>query len=367
LVGLFNWMAEALLTWAGPRPAILLLLVSALLTILLTVTLSLSFLTKGVNAVLINRLYSDYSGGSTVRPPDLSPRDGAGKDLDPIRVFWLAIIAVFLILSGAGIVWIQHLDLREDVAITAHRGSSRAAPENTLSALRQAVADGADYAEIDVQTTRDGQVVLLHDRDFMRLAGDPRRVEDLTLAETGEIDVGGWFDPAFSGERIPTLAEAIDLVRGQLRLNIELKFNRPDPNLAAAVVEVVRQKGFERECVFTSLDLASLQEVERIDSGLTTGLVLTRAVGNPARLPVDFLSLNTSAAVPRLISYAHRNGKAVHVWTVNDPETMTRMVEAGVDNVITDEPRNMRQVLDERSRLTPAEKLALLLRRRIIG
>ena len=163
------------------------------------------------------------------------------------------------------------------------------------------------------------------------------------------------------------MAEAIDLVRGELRLNIELKFNRPDPNLAAAVVEVLRQKEFIQESVITSLDLASLREVERIEPRLTTGLVLTRAVGNPARLPVDFLSLNASVAVPRLISYAHRNGKAVHVWTVNDAETMVRMIEAGVDNVITDEPRGMRQVLEERANLTPGEKLALQLRRRIIG
>ena len=365
-VAFLERLAEPLLMWAGLRPAIVFFLVAALLPVMLTVTLSASFHAKGINAVLINGLFRDFTGGSSVAPPDLPPAGGMELGWSPLRILWLGIIIGFAATSAAGVIWVQRLDFQDNVAITAHRGSSREAPENTLSALRQAVADGADYAEIDVQTTLDGQVVLLHDGDFMRLAGDPRRIEDLTLDEARQIDVGGWFDSSFMGERIATLAEAIDLVRGDLRLNIELKFNRPDPALAAAVVAVVQQARFQDECVITSLEMASLQEVKQMDPRMTTGLVLTRSVGNPARLPVDFLSLNISAASPRLISYAHRYGKSVHVWTVNDPETMRRMVEAGVDNVITDEPRNMRRALEERAELTPAEKLALQLRRRII-
>jgi len=367
LVGLITWLGGGLLQWAGLRPALVFFLVAALLTLLVAITLPISFLTKGINAILINNLFSEFTERSVVAPPDLPTARGGRAIRNPIRLIWLVIFTGFLGMMIAGVIWVQSLDIPETVAITAHRGSSRLAPENTLSSLRQAIEDGADYAEIDVQRTRDGQVVLLHDRDFMRLGGDPRRIEDLTLEEAREIDIGTRFDPAFAGERIATLAEAIDLVRGELRLNIELKYNRPDPALAAGVVEVVRQKGVVEESVITSLDLASLQEVKRIEPRLKTGLVLTRSVGNPARLPVDFLSVNTAAAGARLISYARRNGKAIHVWTVNDSETMARMVEAGVDNVITDEPAEMQRFLEERAELTPAEKLALQLRRRLLN
>ena len=101
------------------------------------------------------------------------------------------------------------IDTDVTVHITAHRGSSRRAPENSLSAVRQAIADGADFAEIDVQSTRDGQVVLWHDADLMRTIRDPRQIGDCTLAELQTLDVGSHFSPAFAHERIATLEEAI--------------------------------------------------------------------------------------------------------------------------------------------------------------
>ena len=365
--GALTRLAGLLLDWIGPRPIPVFLLTVVFLALLLGLTLAGSFVTLGINAMLINRLFEDLTGGEgIVPPPDLRDAAATMASWHPIRWAWIAVLILFLGMSGVGVVWVAGLDFEDAVSITAHRGSSRTAPENTLSALRQAMEDGADYAEIDVQTTGDDQVVIMHDRDFMRVAGDPRRLEDLTLEDVRRIDVGSWFHPDFGRERIPTLSEAITLVRGKMRLNIELKYNRPDPGLAAAVVEILRREGFLDQCVITSLDLGSLRQVEAAEPDLVTGLVLSRAAGNPARLPVDFLSVNTSAATNRLISYAQRTGKAIHVWTVNDPDIMTRMLDVGVDNVITDEPAEMRRVLEEREALTPAEKLALLLRRRLV-
>jgi glycerophosphoryl diester phosphodiesterase len=368
LAGALNRSAELLLDWADPRPILVFLLAVVFLALLLALTLAGSFLTLGINAMLINRLFGDLTGGAGVlSPPELRGAEAPVVAWNPIRLAWIAVLTLFLAMSLVGVVRVASLEFEDAVAITAHRGSSRTAPENTLSALRQAMEDGADYAEIDVQTTGDGQVVIMHDRDFMRVAGDPRRLENLTLEEARRIDVGRWFAPGFAEEPVPTLSEAITLVRGRMRLNIELKYNRPDPGLAAAVIEILRREGFVDQCVITSLDLGSLRQVEEAEPDLATGLVLTRAVGNPARLPVDFLSVNTSAATNRLISYAQRTGKAIHVWTVNDPDTMTRMLDAGVDNVITDEPAEMRRVLEERKALNQAEKLILLLRRRLVG
>src|SRR5262249_28283883 len=101
----------------------------------------------------------------------------------------------------------RHLATRPPVQVTAHRGHSRAAPENTLAAVRRAIESGADYAEVDVQLTADGVAVLLHDRDLKRVAGDPRRIDEVTFGEVRTLDVGGWFDPSFAGERVPALTE----------------------------------------------------------------------------------------------------------------------------------------------------------------
>lgn len=365
LVGAWTWGAGVTLNWAGLRLALVFLLVVLFLVILALLTFSISVVAQGVNAILTNRLFVEFVGQS-LSVPDVAAARAPGPTSHPIRLVWLALLAGFVIMTGIGIHWMNKLDFNEKVAITAHRGSSHAAPENTLSALRQAIKDGADYAEIDVQRTRDGQVVLLHDGDFMRLSGDSRRLRDLTWEEARNIDIGSGFSPAFAGERLTTLADAIDLVRGNLRLNIELKYNRPDPGLVPAVVGLLREKDFVDQCVVTSLDHARLQEAKRLEPRLSIGLIVTRSVGNPARLPVEFLSVNTSAAQPGLLGRAHQEGKAVHVWTVNDAVTLNRMVEAGVDNVITDQPAEMRAILDERARLSPAEKLALLMRRRLV-
>src|SRR5262249_28320691 len=154
----------------------------------------------------------------------------------------------------------RYLTDRPPVRVTAHRGDARAAPENTLSAMRKAIESGADYAEMDVQLTADGEAVLLHDRDLMRVAGVPRRLDEVSFAEVRQLDVGSWFDPAFSGERVPTLAEVIDLCRGRIRLNIELKVFGPDRRLAQKVADVVREQHLESDCLVTSLDYEALVE-----------------------------------------------------------------------------------------------------------
>ncbi|MCU0789231.1 MAG: glycerophosphodiester phosphodiesterase, partial [Verrucomicrobia bacterium] len=125
------------------------------------------------------------------------------------------------------------------VDITAHRGFSARAPENTMAAMQAAIDVGCDYIELDVQTCADGTVVVIHDGDLLRVAGDSRRVQDLTIAELRQVDVGRPFSAQFTGEHIPTLAEVIRRVRGRVKLNIELKFNRPDPALVPAVRKVL--------------------------------------------------------------------------------------------------------------------------------
>lgn len=198
-----------------------------------------------------------------------------------------------------------------------------------MAAFRRAVEAGADYIELDVQHTRDGQVVVLHDGDLMRMGGDPRKIGELTMAELDSIDIGRRYGPAFAGEHVPALEEVIDLARGHLKINIELKYNVPDSTLAPAVIDLLRRKDFMDQVVITSLDYGAIRQVERIEPSLRTGLIVTASVGNVLKTEADFLSLNAARATPKLIRQAHRAGKDVHVWTVNDPAAMLRMVERG--------------------------------------
>ena len=273
-----------------------------------------------------------------------------------------ALLVIFAISAVANWLDLGQRNIVESVKVTAHRGSSARAPENTLSAVREAITDGADFAEIDVQTTADGEVVVFHDGDLMRMAGDSRRLRDLTLSQAKELDIGKKFNAEFLGERIPTLAEVIRLSRGRIQLNIELKYNRPDPTLAGKVVELLRREAFLTNCIVTSLDPAALADVQRLAPELKVGQIVTASVGNVTRLPGQILSVNKRVATRRFIQQARTAGKEVHVWTLNQAGDMLVMIERGAHNLITDHPDVAVRLLRERAELSDAEKLALSLR-----
>jgi len=311
--------------------------------------------------ILAQRLYL-ACGGST-------PDETTARSSQPRRrgYAWAIAAALGLVLVAVAAVSALQLEIDDEFTITAHRAGAAKAPENTLAALKQAIADGADLAEIDVQTTRDGELVILHDGDLARLAGDPRRVEELTLSELRQLDIGRWHDASFTGERVATLGEMIDLARGRIRLNVELKYNRDDPQLAAKVIELLRSEGVLDQCVITSLEHSAVRDAKRLAPEVRVGLIVTKSIGDPADIDADFLSLNQNAVSAKLLARAHSRGKEIHVWTVNDRQAMERMVEMGVDSLITDYPAEAADLRRARAALTAPEKLVLRFRTALLG
>jgi glycerophosphoryl diester phosphodiesterase len=355
----FRLFAVAVLDRAGVRPIVVivvLLLAHAGLLASLAFVLVMGF---GLITRQLYLLRNQQLG--LVAQDGRWPGPGKERPISPWswRLAWLS-LPLFLVAPLA--LWIslsRYVKERPLVQVTAHRGHARAAPENTLSAMRKAIESGADYAEMDVQQTADGKVVLLHDRDLKRVAGVSRRLDELTYDEVRQLDVGSWFDPAFAGERVPTLAEVINVCRGKIRLNIELKFFGSDRRLAQAVVDIVREQGIESDCLITSLNYDALLEVKQHDPGLRTGIIVAHALGDVSRLEVDALSVRADFLSDELLRSAHRHGKEVHAWTVNDPREMTRLMNRGVDNIITSDPDLAVQVRNEWASLTGSERLVL--------
>ena len=353
-------VSDAGLDWAG----IDFRRVLPLVALYLVVTLIGGFLAGGLllggHQFLVTRMYAEQSDAARWRVPALEIGEERSRLISrPAILVTLALLALALVAT-----WVMaaRLDLEPDVAITAHRGASIAAPENTLAAFRAAMDAGATYSELDVQRTSDGQIAVLHDGDLMRMAGDPRKLGELTATELAAIDIGRRYAAAFAGERAPPLEEVIDLARGRMKINVELKYNVPDPELAPAVVDLLRRKDFLDQVVITSLDPAALGQIESIEPRLQTGHIVTAAVGNVVRTQADFLSLNSARATRSLVRQAHAAGKGVHVWTVNSPDVMLRMIERGVDNIITDDPALLVRVMQERRALSRPELLGLRLR-----
>ncbi len=354
-------VTSAAMDWAGVDPQRVLPLVAVFMAVTIAFGFVYATLQFAGHQFLATRMYADRREAPLLLgdPTDAVAEQARARAGRPL-VFATVITAALAALVGAYLV--QRLDVREDVAVTAHRGASLQAPENTMAAFRAAHAAGADYVELDVQRTRDGAIVVFHDGDLLRMGGDARKVKDLTLDEIRAIDIGARRGPAHAGETVPTLAEVIDYARGKFRINIELKYNVPDPGLAPAVIELVRSMDFLDQVVITSLDHASLRQVEQIMPSLDTGLIVTAAVGNVTRTDTDFVSLNSARATATLVDQAKAAGKQVHVWTVNKPEVMLRMIERDVDNIITDDPALLVGVMRDRNALTPQEQVGVRLR-----
>lgn len=237
-------------------------------------------------------------------------------------------------------------ELLIETEITAHRGSSRTAPENTIPAIEAAVEEMADSVEIDVQMTADGVVVLGHDASLKRVAGVNRSIASMTFEELEKLDVGSWFSSEYAGTRIPSLSEVLELCSQKTSLNIEIKYVGKNSELPEKTAEMVREYGMENQCVITSTNLSYLKRVKEALPEIRTGYIISAACGNfYSSEDVDFISIRSGFVTSALMQNAHEQGKAVYAWTVNTKSELERLTLLGVDGIITDRPVLAREIV----------------------
>jgi glycerophosphoryl diester phosphodiesterase len=284
-----------------------------------------------------------------------------GPRVTPVRVI-VAGVAGIVIAMGVGVAAIRTVHLEDRADVTAHRGSSAAAPENTMAAVKLAIEEGADWVEIDVQETADGEVVVFHDSDFMKVADKNLKIWEATMADLEDIDVGSWFAAEFKDERVPTLGEILDECKGKIGVNIELKYYGDHAvQLEKRVVDIVEGHGMASDVVIMSLKVGAVEKMKVIRPDWKVGLLLSVAAGDLENVNADFFAVNASFADRAFIRAAHnaKRRRDVYVWTVNDAATMSTMIGRGVDSLITDKPALARKVLEQRAKLSPPERLLL--------
>ena len=235
----------------------------------------------------------------------------------------------------------------------AHRGASKEAPANTLPAFFRAREVGADGAELDVHLSKDGELVVIHDFQVDGTTDGRGLVRDKTLAELRELDAGGWFDPAFAGERIPTLQEVIDTVGRHLLLNIELKVRgQKDDGLAAAVVRAVEANSLVDRVVLSSFSRLAIRRVRQLNARIPIGYLysfdplLTHRPWPQSLVRPDAVHPWHKLIDERYVRWAREQGYRIHTWTVDSPGDMRRLIDMGVDIVITNYPDLLRAMLD---------------------
>ena len=234
-----------------------------------------------------------------------------------------------------------------------HRGASHDAPQNTLAAFRLANAYGADGYELDVQLSKDGALVVIHDFTVDKTTDGSGRVSGFTLEELKRLDAGSKFSPAFAGERIPTLGEVFDVLEAHTIVNVELKTaSKGDNGLEAATIALVRGRGLQDRVILSSFNPFSLLRVRRLAPELKVGLlyapdlpVYLRKAWFRFVLKPDALHPRYQMVDARYMAWAKKQGCDVNVWTVDDPTDIRHLADLGVNAIITNRPDIARDVL----------------------
>jgi glycerophosphoryl diester phosphodiesterase len=242
-----------------------------------------------------------------------------------------------------------------------HRGASGEAPENTVVAFERALAQGVPYLEMDCHSTADGEIVVHHDATLERTTDASAALSTLRFAELERIDAGFRFTPDSgrtfpfrgAGVRVPRLAEVLAAFP-TARVNLEVK--QADPPIAEEVVRVVRRARAERRLLLAAEDEAVLAKLRALDAGTALGSSLADVVefvragaegriesftprGHALQVPTH--ALGRPLVTADFVAAAHARGLCVHVWTINDPAEMRRLLALGVDGLMSDFPARL--------------------------
>lgn len=232
--------------------------------------------------------------------------------------------------------------------VCAHGGDTSEAPPNTVAAYDLALRAAVECVEVDASRTADGHLVALHDRDLQAFSGDPRlRVGDVTLARLQGMDAGGRHLPQYHGQRVPTLEEALEVLKDKVKqVTIDVKVGPPahERGLAADVVAAVVRTGCRSCLVWSKLD-GVVEDLKARAPATRVGYVVMRdsatgQVGELLRMAApEVVAVFQGLVTYPLVQEARRAGKEVHAWTVDDVPTMHRMIEHGVAAIVTSRPQ----------------------------
>ena len=259
------------------------------------------------------------------------------------------------------------------IQVVGHRGASGYAPETTIASYRLAIQMGADHIETDVHRSRDGVLVAIHDADVSRTTNGKGFVADHTLAELKALDAGSWFNKAFPekarpdyiGLRIPALQEVMDVAQEnnaglfieikdperyqQSAVSDQLSAISHQPDLESTLLSLIHSSQMENHTHILSFSADSLCKIKKLDASVPTVFLVATQNENPVQatleIPADELGILHTRATPALVEEAHRSGILISVWTVDQPEDMTRMIAMGVDRITTNYPDRLIQLM----------------------
>ena len=238
-----------------------------------------------------------------------------------------------------------------DAVCIAHRGASGKihAPENTLSAFRKAIQMGVDAVECDVHCTKDGHVVIIHDKNLKRTTNVDGIIAEMTLSDVKKADAGSWFAPRFAGETIPTLKELLELTKGRVITVVEIK----QENIADKVIKDIENAGSVGEAIIISFHASALKDAQEINPKIPRALLIgggepvselpsiLNIIHNAAEVGASMLNLSKTIITPKLVKESRLRGIGVWAWTVDDKSEIKKLLEMGVTGITSNYPERV--------------------------
>jgi len=238
-----------------------------------------------------------------------------------------------------------------DAVCIAHRGASGKghAPENTLSAFRKAIQIGVDAVECDVHCTKDGHIVIIHDKELKRTTNMDGIITEMTLSDVKKADAGSWFEPRFAGETIPTLKELLELTKGRVITVVEIK----QENIADKVIKDIENAGSVGEAIIISFHASALKDAQEINPKIPRALLIggeepvselpsiLNMIHSAAEVEAGTLNLSKTIITPKLVKESRLRGIGVWAWTVDDESEIKKLLEIGVAGITSNYPERV--------------------------
>lgn len=290
---------------------------------------------------------------------------------------------------------LQHCSNPRRPAVIAHRGDSAHAPENTLAAFRKAIETGADWMELDTLTTRDGQLVVFHDRDLHRFANSPKKVIECSTEEMRALDVGAWFSPDFAGERVPMLDDVFELAAGRIGVYVELKSTEDETPFTRLLLERLADWKEHPDHAWPRLEACAAETGSDSLSVARAAMARVRRYRSRCRIVVqafspfiaaafaheapdirfeflgmelpdrpesweDFVqfgellgvqgfNINKESVTAQRLARLRKHGRTCAVWVVDEEAHMRALTQLGVDALITNVPARCLAIVQEES------------------
>ena len=323
-------------------------ILNSLLITIIWVVIAISFviyaiLSTAISYIILSILFYQHKKERKEEIVKLDWQEGRKKKRSSVYTILIIValvgLSIFtnLVMKGKLNLNIEYLRTME---VTAHRGASVKYPENTMKAFIGAKELGADWIELDIQQTKDNYIIVSHDPNFKRTSGVNLNTWEANLEDILKLDVGSFKDEEFKGEKVPLFEDVVKWAKeNNMKLNIELKPTGKEKDFEKKVVEIINKYHFENDCVITSQAYEVLENTKALSQNIKTVYVTALAYGNISELhAADYFSVEASSVTKTMVSKLHNEGKQIYAWTVNTEESINKMINLNVDNIITDDP-----------------------------